>query len=49
MIELVDYNEIYGKGKGETEGTVKRTRRAGGRKKATSAKPAEDGARKCYR
>ena len=21
MIELVDYNEIYGKGKGETEGT----------------------------
>src|SRR5665213_1808620 len=36
MIELVDYNEIYGKGKGETTGTAKRTRRAGGRKKAGS-------------
>ena len=36
MIELVDYNEIYGKGKGETPGTVKRTRRAGGRKKSSS-------------
>jgi len=33
MIELVDYNEIYGKGKGETESTAKKTRRAGGRKK----------------
>lgn len=36
MIELVDYNEIYGKGKGEAEGTAKRTRRAGGRKKAAT-------------
>jgi large subunit ribosomal protein L17 len=36
MIELVDYNEIYGKGKGETPGTAKRTRRAGGRKKAST-------------
>ena len=36
MIELVDYNEIYGKGKGEAEGTAKRTRRAGGRKKSTT-------------
>jgi large subunit ribosomal protein L17 len=30
MIELVDFNEIYGKGKGEAKETVKRTRRAGG-------------------
>src|SRR5664279_4539893 len=49
MIELVDYNEIYGKGKGETAGTARRTRRAGGRKKSsaegvaeTPAKAAED-------
>ena len=35
MIELVDFNEIYGKGKGEAkEAAGKRTRRAGGRKKA---------------
>jgi large subunit ribosomal protein L17 len=36
MIELVDFNEIYGKGKGEVKETAKRTRRAGGsgRKKA---------------
>ena len=33
MIELVDYNEIYGKGKGEVKETAKKTRRAGGRKK----------------
>jgi large subunit ribosomal protein L17 len=36
MIELVDYNEIYGKGKGEAAGTAKRTRRAGGRKKSST-------------
>ncbi len=36
MIELVDYNEIYGRGKGETETTTKRTRRAGGRKQAAT-------------
>jgi len=41
MIELVDYNEIYGKGKGETEGIAKKTRRAGGRKRSSEAKPAE--------
>jgi large subunit ribosomal protein L17 len=36
MIELVDYNEIYGKGKGEVKETAKRTRRGGSsRKKAT--------------
>jgi large subunit ribosomal protein L17 len=33
MIELVDFNEIYGKGKGEAKETGKRTRRAGGKKK----------------
>jgi large subunit ribosomal protein L17 len=37
MIELVDFNEIYGKGKGEAkEAAGKKTRRAGGRKKAES-------------
>jgi ribosomal protein L17 len=35
MIELVDYNEIYGKGKGEATEATKRTRRAGSKKKAT--------------
>jgi large subunit ribosomal protein L17 len=35
LIELVDFNEIYGKGKGEVAAAAgKRTRRAGGRKKA---------------
>jgi len=33
MIELVDFNEIYGKGKGEARETGKKTRRAGGKKK----------------
>jgi large subunit ribosomal protein L17 len=41
MIELVDYNEIYGKGKAEIEGAARKTRRAGGRRKASEAKPAE--------
>jgi large subunit ribosomal protein L17 len=37
MIELVDYNEVYGKGKMEKKEGAKRTRRAGGsRKKATT-------------
>ena len=37
LIELVDFNEIYGKGKGEAkEAAGKKTRRAGGRKKADS-------------
>ena len=30
MIELVDYNEIYGKGAGEDKAAAKRTRRRGG-------------------
>jgi large subunit ribosomal protein L17 len=34
MIELVDFNDIYGKGKGEAKEAGKRTRRAGGKKKA---------------
>jgi large subunit ribosomal protein L17 len=33
MIELVDFNEIYGKGKEEAKTPAKRTRRAGGAKK----------------
>ena len=37
MIELVDFNEIYGKGKGETKTAAKKTRRAGGAKKKTDA------------
>jgi len=41
MIELVDFNEIYGKGKGEAKETGKRTRRAGGKKKAESTTSAE--------
>ena len=41
MIELVDFNEIYGKGKVEKKEGAKRTRRAGGaKKKATSESPA---------
>lgn len=37
MIELVDFNEIYGKGKGEVKTTAKKTRRAGGSKKKAEA------------
>jgi len=37
LIELVDYNEIYGKGKGEAKEATKRTRRSGKGKKATDA------------
>lgn len=33
LIELVDFNEIYGKGKGEAKTGAKKTRRAGGAKK----------------
>lgn len=36
MIELVDYNEIYGKGIGETTAATKKTRRAGRGKKASA-------------
>jgi large subunit ribosomal protein L17 len=34
MIELVDFNEIYGKGKGEAREAGKRTRRGGAKKKS---------------
>ena len=37
MIELVDFNEIYGKGREERKEGAKRTRRAGSRKKAEGA------------
>jgi len=37
MIELVDFNEIYGKGKGEEQTAAKKTRRAGSKKKAEAA------------
>ncbi len=44
MIELVDFNEIYGKGKGEAKTAAKKTRRAGSTKKkadTTTATPDE--------
>ena len=42
MIELVDFNEIYGKGKGEAKEAAKKTRRAGGKKKsAEKTEPVE--------
>jgi len=48
MIELVDYNEIYGKGVEDKEqAAAKKTRRAGSRKKATAVKepaPVEEAA-----
>ena len=37
LIELVDFNEIYGKGKGEAKTAVKKTRRAGSTKKKAEA------------
>lgn len=37
MIELVDFNEIYGKGKGEAAAPARKTRRAGGAKKKAEA------------
>src|SRR5215472_16146480 len=37
LIELVDFNEIYGKGKGEAKDAGKKTRRGGSRKKVESA------------
>ena len=43
MIELVDFNEIYGKGTEQATETVKKTRRSGGKKKA-GTDVAEDGA-----
>lgn len=37
LIELVDFNEIYGKGKGEATTATKKTRRAGTKKKTETA------------
>lgn len=37
MIELVDFNEIYGKGKTEAAAPAKKTRRSGGAKKKAEA------------
>ena len=42
MIELVDFNEIYGKGKGEAAAPAKKTRRAGSTKKSPSATVTDD-------
>jgi large subunit ribosomal protein L17 len=42
LIELVDFNEIYGKGKGEEKTTAKKTRRAGGSKKKGDATKADE-------
>jgi len=38
MIELVDFNDVYGKGKGEVKEGAKKTRRSGSRKKAGGEK-----------
>ncbi len=37
MIELVDFNEVYGKGKGEAKEAAKKTRRSRSTKKADAA------------
>lgn len=43
MIELVDYNEVYGKGvETKTDTAVRRTRRGSGRKKSETDKPATE-------
>jgi large subunit ribosomal protein L17 len=42
MIELVDFNEIYGKGKGEVKTTGKKTRRAGSAKKKAETDKADE-------
>ena len=44
LIELVDYNEIYGEGKEEKKEGAKRTRRAGGGKKKATAETAQPAA-----
>lgn len=40
LIELVDFNDIYGKGKDEAKTTAKKTRRSGGAKKKAGETPA---------
>src|SRR4030095_5646521 len=39
LIELVDFNEIYGKGKGELKDAGRRTRRGGGKKTSAQGPP----------
>jgi large subunit ribosomal protein L17 len=41
LIELVDFNEIYGKGKDEAKAPAKKTRRSGGAKKKAAETAAE--------
>ena len=41
MIELVDYNEIYGKGKTEAKAPAKKTRRSTAKKKAEGTEQSE--------
>jgi len=41
MIELVDFNEIYGKGMAEAKAPAKKTRRSGGAKKKADAASTE--------
>jgi large subunit ribosomal protein L17 len=43
LIELVDFNEIYGKGKGEAKEPAKKTRRGRTSKKAGETKAGEEG------
>src|SRR5918993_4921876 len=43
MIELVDFNDVYGKGKGEVKEGTKKTRRGRGGKKGINEKAAEAG------
>lgn len=45
MIELVDYNEVYGKGKGEAKEATKKTRRSRSTKKADAAEGTSDEAK----
>lgn len=46
MIELVDFNDVYGKGKGEVKEGAKKTRRGRGGKKGINEKAAEAGEEK---
>jgi large subunit ribosomal protein L17 len=42
MIELVDFNDIYGNGVGENAGAAKKTRRSGSRKKSSNTETASE-------
>jgi large subunit ribosomal protein L17 len=46
LIELVDFNDVYGKGKGEVKEGAKKTRRGRGGKKGINEKAAEAGEEK---